>query len=174
MRVRVKILWYRSREENAAAAPMLAQFPRARATNPTWHKRIYDARFTTRWIRLGIPARAIDSIKCTLLWAKFTFLLPSSFSSIRKVSHRKMRRKSCEKTTNYVWVTRWKSVRCKHDLEFLFIVHVAINMHFILIWLYFMLNARSRMNYNHLEGQEARALNNHYRENYGGALALLP
>lgn len=41
-------------------------------------------------------------------------------------------------------------------------------MHFILIQLYFVLNARSRMNYNHLEGQEDRALNNNYRENYGG------
>lgn len=30
------------------------------------------------------------------------------------------------------------------------------------------------MNYNHLKGQEARALNNNYRESYGGALALLP
>lgn len=30
------------------------------------------------------------------------------------------------------------------------------------------------MNYNHLDGQEGRALNNNYRENYGGALASLP
>lgn len=49
----------------------------------------------------------------------------------------------------------------------LFTVHGAINMHFILIQLYFVLNARSRMNYNHLEG--GRALNNNYRENYGGS-----
>lgn len=53
-------------------------------------------------------------------------------------------------------------------------MHVAINTHLILIWLYFVLNAGLRMNYNHLEGQEARTVNNNYRENYGGALALLP
>lgn len=30
------------------------------------------------------------------------------------------------------------------------------------------------MNYNHLDGQEGRALNNNYRRNYGEKLALLP
>lgn len=46
------------------------------------------------------------------------------------------------------------SVNHERDLALLFTVHGAINMHFILIQLYFVLNARSRMNYNHLEGKE--------------------
>jgi len=64
-------------------------------------------------------------------------------------------------------------VNHERDLALLFTVHETINMHFILIRLYFVLNAKSSMNYNHLEGQEGRALNNNYRENYGkGVLAF--
>lgn len=144
MRVRVKILWYRSRAGNALL----------RCRFGTFQCRHNASGFIRRSIRIQLGILRVEWFDG--MWLKLRE--NSIFCSVIIVilwSHRgaKIRRfEAAAWEIGFEWPTGRVALYHKWDSARLFIVHAAINMHFILIPLYFVLNARSRMNYNHLEG----------------------
>lgn len=144
MKVRVKILQYRSREGTQLRRLCLRSSHVAARHDASGFTMVDSRRGR---IQLGIPAKAIDSIKCTLLWVKFAFFL---FITIIILGYFVKMSRCDKRVFDELRLSEPSLVNMIQSFSLL--IHVAINTHLILIWLNFVLNAGLRMNYNHLEG----------------------